>query len=120
VASLPPDLQSPDIQQLLLAWANAALPPTHHVQALVDMRDGEALCRLVLAHRPNMAAVQAALAKQDPEQRLAAFFATVQNQLCVPNLLDSQVGGIANYSSSNTACKYILWKICKQRLSVRA
>jgi len=102
VASLPPDLQSLDIQQLLVAWANAALPQTHHVQALADMRDGEALCRLVLAHRPNMAAVQAALAKQDPEQRLAAFFATVQNQLCVPSLLDSQVGGIAYYSSSTS------------------
>ncbi len=102
MASLPPDLQSLDIQQLLVAWANAALPHTHHVQTLADMRDGEALCRLVLAHRPNMAAVQAALAKQDPEQRLAAFFATVQNQLCVPNLLDCRVGGVANYSSSNT------------------
>jgi len=90
VGSLPPDLQSLDIQQLLLAWANAALPQHHRLRDLTGLRDGEALCRLVLASRPNMAAVQAALAKTDPEQRLRAFFATVQNQLCVPSLLDSQ------------------------------
>lgn len=55
-----------------------------------DLRDGEALCQLVLAHRPNMLGVQAALGKLDPEQRLAAFFATVHHQLCVPELLDCQ------------------------------
>jgi hypothetical protein len=56
------------------------------------MRDGETLCRLILALRPNMTGVQAAVAKAEPEQRLAAVFATASQQLNVPMLLDSQGG----------------------------
>ena len=81
----------------MLAWANTALRKGGEgscrrqiLNPTTDVRDGEVLCRLVLTHRPNMAAVQAALAKEDPVQRLAIFFNTVRHQLCVPILLDSQ------------------------------
>jgi hypothetical protein len=39
-----------------------------------------------------MTGVQAALAKAEPEQRLAAAFATCKQQLNIPVLLDSQGG----------------------------
>ena len=90
MSSQLPEFHNHDIQQLLLAWANISSGSRQLSPG--DLREGEALCRLVLVHRPNMTGLQAALGKPDPEQRLAAFFNTVQQQLSVPALLDSPVG----------------------------